>query len=131
MKILFLDDDPIRHRAIKKQIKNVQQQDVQLVQAFDLTQFQSHLNDSFDIIFLDHDLRDEVGTKAVEPLFEMDYNRKTFFIIHSNNPVGAKNILTKLKSAGFERAIWYPFGVNATWLDSCIYEWEKKEGESK
>lgn len=121
MKILILDDDDVRHEWFARELGNNE-----LVHIHTFDEFVETLNkDSFDVIFLDHDLNDH-GYKSVE-IFGMPYSRPTELtgldaaehmtnlpsskrpdkvIVHSWNPGGARLMMDTLKKAGFNAIRW-------------------------
>ena len=117
MKILFLDDDPIRHRIVERSAKNI---DVEVCSVYNLNEFKQTLDNNFDIIFFDHDLKDEVGTKAVDILNEKNYSKNVLCIVHSHDYTGAQSIENKLYDTGYFAVIW-PFG-NELWFKKCVYK---------
>lgn len=123
MRILILDDLEERHR-IYQSIYNGH--DVTSVNTY--SAFVDALQDSpWDLIHLDHDLGDFVtspdtwvdgwgstreytGLEAATRVCELDPElRPARVVVHSINPVGARNMMQTLTRAGID-AIWEPFG---------------------
>lgn len=106
MKILFLDDEYYRHKAIQKIIKNTNAK----ISAFWTGQeaLKSLKKNEYDLVMLDHDLKIEGNTEfngidvcqGIVRLYPKHIN--TVFIIHSLNPLGAKNMSNCLSKKGYE-----------------------------
>jgi len=99
--ILIVEDDPVRADWFSD-IFEPMGFDVRL--AVDAAQALDQLRETtFDILFLDHDLG--MGLNGSQLLFKVLCGPKTFrrpkhVWIHSENPVGVKNIAAKAQSAG-------------------------------
>lgn len=113
MKILFLDDDDIRHDLF----------DLALLPDHDITHVHTYaefktalMSDKFDVIFLDHDLnycqyesksadgKELTGYHAAELFKKLNYKPKV--IVHSHNMGGAIHMTSLLKSLGFAPTYW-------------------------
>jgi CheY-like chemotaxis protein len=117
LRILFLDDNSARHKTFEKKVGNghlvtyvwsaIEAQNVMISEP------------RFDVFSLDHDLGGEemvdinkentgsaVARFIVNELPQDKYPEK--IIIHSMNPIGAKNMETILVNAGFNAAR-FPF----------------------
>lgn len=134
MKILFLDDDPVRHRIFrasieppfplwhrigcwrKRKIAPMFQNHCvfEIVTAIEVLQNEARL----DIAFLDHDLNGQIyveervgtGTEVAEFIAGMTPRaRPKLVVVHSLNPQGAARMMDILKSSGCH-AQALPFG---------------------
>lgn len=118
MRILFLDDDPTRHRSFaQKNIGRV------VHHVYDFYEFTKALDESetFDEIWLDHDLSweaamgrpgefERTGYDAACYLASKPEKHPRFVIIHSWNPVGALRMRDALRDAGLNPLV-QPFGI--------------------
>jgi CheY-like chemotaxis protein len=114
MKILFLDDNPSRHRAMRK---NSIGTSVDYV--FTADEALQNLNKkTYDLIMLDHDLsEDEKPNMIVADGYyvasymakKMKQHRETPVIIHSLNPTGASRMHDVLENAGYMFVHQIPF----------------------
>ena len=109
MKILFLDDEQIRHDRFDKYIKSYRGSYV-LVHVFTAEEAIKELQKAvregwFDEIWLDHDLGPddkESGMKVVNFMVEHPEHKKTSEImIHSMNPICSNEMLARLRDAGY------------------------------
>ena len=119
MKILFLDDDNVRH----VQFKSVIQKDKHEIDyVYTSTACISKLkNNNYDIIFLDHDLGGQIyveETKGsgyeVALYIENKLDKKSLpknVIIHSFNPAGAERMFVSIKKV-ISNTIMIPFMHN-------------------
>lgn len=113
MKVLFLDDDLIRHSKFKDNFGD-DSNDITYVEtakeAIDALTYQD-----FDSIFLDHDLGgtyfvpsgDGTGYEVAEWIAK-NLTYKPIIIIHSMNPSGGVNMHHKLQDNGF-KSVLCPF----------------------
>ena len=93
-KILFIDDEEVRHKLMSKKYYGHNITYVKTAKEA----FKALKNDTFDVIFLDHDLgTDKTGADIAERIKKMKI--KSQVIVHSLNPVGAKNIQNILPHA--------------------------------
>ncbi len=104
MKILFLDDDPSRHRRLREHIGSEQVEYVwNAAQAIEALQ-----SKTFDVVSLDYDLDRSgdalTGYDVARRLVETP-NRDAILLVHSDNPGGARSMLEVLG----ERATWVSF----------------------
>ena len=99
MKILILDDDPVRHRAAKRAYAGHQ-----LQHAYNMSDFQnSCLTYRFDMISFDHDIGDNTdGYRLACWFFDTIPMDKwpSLVRVHSMNPVGAKKIIDLVRDNG-------------------------------
>lgn len=108
-KILFLDDNTSRHRAMKPYL--LHHEAYTALEAIDLL---SHYQ--YDFVFLDHDLGGEEGVSseksnsgaAVARWIAETKPKIGIIIIHSLNPAGALNMESVLLGAGY-RVLKIPF----------------------
>lgn len=103
IRVLVLEDDPIRHREFSKQLIGSEYQIVTTA-AEAINQLQT---DTWDYLFLDHDLGgmvyvdsgDGTGYEVAEWLAENPDRQPECIILHTLNPVGAENMQKKLPNA--------------------------------
>jgi CheY-like chemotaxis protein len=98
MKVLFLDDDPVRQKTMKAMlpcIKQVYTAD-EAIEALSVGDYSE--------IFLDHDLGGEVYVDSEEYNTGMTVakwlaknKRDATIVIHSHNPAGARNMAVELR----------------------------------
>jgi hypothetical protein len=111
--VLFLDDDPIR----LDRFKSLMPYAVQVSTADEA--MEALTEDSYDVIFLDHDLGGEIfvdsdvhNTGATVALWLSDnltyIQHKSLIVIHSFNPVGVDYMYNLLKDS--YKTIKAPFG---------------------
>lgn len=95
MRVLVLDDEEIRHTAIRAKLPNSEQ--VHVYTAEEAIEALDH-QERFDIAFLDHDLGTVcTGREVTRLITELPwYHRPTTVIIHSVNPVGAQRMHAEL-----------------------------------
>lgn len=107
--IFILEDDETRIEWFKKQLSN----DFNLTITSDAVEAVNLLNQhNFDILFLDHDLKKErqdvndknTGSYVAKEIKKL--NLKVPIIIHSWNPIGAKNMIDVLAPI---KCIYIPF----------------------
>ena len=113
MRILILEDNPIRIEKFKILFKNQQVDHVNNIQdAKDAC-----LLNVYDILWLDHDLNgkiwensfvEETGYQFVKWLVDNGLQGKSLNYIHSMNPIGANLMLNYLIDSGRD-GIWIPF----------------------
>lgn len=101
MKILFLDDEDWRHKAMDRRHPHDVVQHVHTIR-----QFKAALErERFDLASLDHDLTDdnsETGMHAVEHLCSMPRELvPARIIVHSWNSHAAGKMMAALRDAGF------------------------------
>lgn len=112
MKILILEDNPIRQEKFKQLFRN---QDLYL--AIDIKQAKEHCNfNEFPIMFLDHDLGNQIwvdsneentGYQFVKWLIENQLHKNCLYYIHSMNSIGANKMLNLLLDNSYD-GIWIP-----------------------
>lgn len=124
MRILFLDDDEFRHKAITRTCIGHE-----LVRVYTVPEFVSALGDGpYDVIFLDHDLggkqmvesdgEEETGYHAALAIIDLSIAlRPKMVVIHSYNPVGAEIMCRKLIENGIS-AYKIPFDSRWEWLNA-------------
>jgi len=120
--ILFLDDDENRHEIFKEDTAHLTNDFI--VEAFSYSHvveiFNRFTPDTWDIVFLDHDLgvedqmcipdvtnRFPTGSDVARYMVENGIKAKKI-IIHSYNSVGAANMINIFKEVGVT-AIYHPF----------------------
>lgn len=98
MKVLFLDDNPARHKAMKAMLPCI----TQVYTADGAIEALSTCN--YSEIFLDHDLggkvyvdSEEYNTGMTVAKWLAKNKRDATVVIHSYNPVGARNMAVALK----------------------------------
>jgi DNA polymerase III delta subunit len=117
-KIFILEDNDERIKFFKWYFKNPE---YQVFYAKEVNEAKAlfTINQPFEVMFLDHDLGDQVyvdsneqntGYQFAKFIIEKDLS-KSFIIIHSLNPYGAENIKSVLKEA-----MQIPFTVLAAGL---------------
>ena len=113
MKVLFLDDNLLRHTQFAKAFGGDSNEIFYVETASEAIEVLREIQ--FDSIFLDHDLGgeyfvpsgDDTGYEVAEWIAEnLDY--KPIIVIHSMNPVGAVKMKDKLSGCGLN-PILYPF----------------------
>jgi len=115
MKILVLEDNPIRQDKFRELFKN------QEVFIYDntLDAFHICLTIDFQILWLDHDLegkiwedsnKENTGYQFIKWLVDNEKQRNSLIYIHSMNPIGASKMLNYLKDNGYD-GIWIPFNL--------------------
>jgi len=110
MKILILDDDSVRQREFSRRLIG---EDVAHTFTAKETIDQLKLN-IYDILFLDHDLGGKInvtsgeGTRfeVAEWIKENPDRKPHHIIIHSYNPIGAKNMQQCLPGSVLCPGIW-------------------------
>lgn len=115
MRILFLDDDLMRHKLFREELAN-RGHIATHVETADRA-IQELSNNKFDLVYLDHDLGDKtfVPSEGSEPtgytvaLFMAKGSDRARVVVHSYNPAGAQKIVQHLDDAGF-KVDWRPFG---------------------
>ena len=122
MRIFILEDDPIRIKAFKAAFEKEEVDwATEAIYAADMLG-----RNHYDMAFLDHDLggeifvdpeRDDTGSgvcRRIASWINMDTQKhllNTSFIIHSMNPIGARNMENILKDAGCRFVKWIPFST--------------------
>jgi hypothetical protein len=112
MKILILEDNPIRQEKFKNLFKN------QELFIFDNVEdaYNACLINDFQVAFLDHDLggkiwvnsnEENTGYQFVKKLIENNLQNKMLSYIHSMNPIGANRMLNYLLDNNRD-GIWIP-----------------------
>jgi len=103
MRILFLDDSMARWEIFKK---NSSGHTVKWASFYNEAVRLVNDEDSFDLIYLDHDLADadfDAPTGYTFAKYMIDNNIKAKYVIcHSMNPVGRRNMFNILKNSGYE-----------------------------
>lgn len=117
MKILFLDDDELRHEYAQQELIGHEVEHVRTVPEA-LTALALRY---FDLAMLDHDLgggehcapSNEVsGYEVARRISEGDVLQPRFVLVHSYNAPGAQRMIAALKAAPL-RCAWIPFGPSA------------------
>ena len=110
MRILILDDDSGRHKVFnRKLIGHAVDNVFEAHEAIDLLK-----GDKYDIVFLDHDLGNKsmvasgpgTGYEVAQWLRDNPDKQPNQVVIHSFNPVGAKNIKAILQMATVYPGVW-------------------------
>jgi hypothetical protein len=126
MKILVLDDMPVRHAAFAKYFAS---EAVTHVYTYDEARLAMEAT-TFDVAYLDHDLNDYSPGASMYGRQELTGedvaryiaktlspgNRPLEVIIHSWNPEGARNMLNILRDIGV-KVSYQPFKGTSTLLD--------------
>ena len=113
MKILILDDDQTRHKFFNRKLIGHSVTNVET--AADAIKHLSE--DTFDAIFLDHDLGGEIFVNSFGPILNTGYavakwlsenpeKQPKQIFIHSLNPVGADNMKALLPDAALVPGCW-------------------------
>ena len=115
MKILILEDNPIRINKFKAFFKN------QELYIFDNAEqaYKACIHNEFKMLLLDHDLDGKVWVDSKEENTGYQFItmligypnhqvKKSIIYIHSMNPIGANKMLNLLKDNNYD-GIWYPF----------------------
>jgi len=118
MRILFLDDNAMRHRVFRSKSIGCTVDAVWTAE-----EALEHLLDEdkeYDLIMLDHDLNaatenqlndnEEDGRYVVRKLVESGRHKDVTIVIHSLNADGRKNMKTILGQAGYSTVHDLPFG---------------------
>lgn len=114
MKILFLDDNPVRWEQFRKNYPSA-------VWVQTATECIAKLSEQWDMIFLDHDLGGDVyvdssiencGMEVVRYLYKnfQEHLQYTQFIVHSYNTPAAFSMVDSIREAGYS-VIYKPFAV--------------------
>lgn len=110
MKILILDDDQSRHKIFAQKLIGHE-----VVHSYTAMSTIAHLrNDTFDYVFLDHDLGEKVmvpsgkgtGYQVAEWLSHNVKCQPKNIVIHSFNPAGAQNMKNVLPNAQIVPGAW-------------------------
>lgn len=120
--ILVLEDHDVRIEWLREYFP-----DAVIMWAQNVTTFEGSLKYKPRMILLDHDLGPlpETGYDAAK-LLPDTVDAETPVLIWSQNPVGADNIKSYLKSNGFTTVVWLPFGIRGhellVSLKNCLSE---------
>ena len=114
MRLLILEDNPIRIEKFKKLFKN---QEIVIFDNVD-DAIAACEKEEFKVLWLDHDLDNKIwvdshschntGYKFVYTLIFKGLQKNSLIYIHSMNPVGANKMLNMLKDNDYD-GIWIPF----------------------
>lgn len=108
MKILILEDSEERTDLFKKEFEGLGELIITDNPKEALKKF---YEEKPEFIFLDHDLNKFEGTEFTKELREDRFDRTNhFFIIHSNNPLGANRMKDQLRDIGCSSNI-LPFSI--------------------
>jgi CheY-like chemotaxis protein len=111
MRVLVLDDEQVRHEEFVRQHPADE-----VVSARSVHEACAALRGPrFDRVQLDHDLGSgsPTGLEAARFIAEMEQERRpAMVIVHSHNPVGAREMVLTLRDAGV-RALWMRFTKDA------------------
>jgi CheY-like chemotaxis protein len=110
MRILFLDDDEQRHKLFRR-VTEAFKPAWDVVYAWTSQEAEEACTFfKFDIAFLDHDLGEESihngSMFATEILSGAQYLHPKLVIVHSSNPEGAANMVSKFRSCDI-KARWH------------------------
>lgn len=129
MKILILEDNKYRIEHFKNML-NKKFIECEIVFTDNVKKAKKIFNDNqWDIIFLDHDLDDRVYVDSNEPNTGYQFakflnknlsNTIPIIIIHTLNPVGARNMMNELKTARY-----IPFHLIQSFIENQITILEK------
>ena len=113
MKILILEDNPIRIEKFRKLFKN---QEVDF--SFIVEDAKAAcLSNNYSVLWLDHDLegkiwedstKENTGYQFVKWMVDNNLQKNALIYIHSMNPIGANRMLNYLKDNDYD-GIWIPF----------------------
>jgi DNA-binding LacI/PurR family transcriptional regulator len=112
MKILILEDNPIRIEKFKQLFRN---QDLYIAENIQYAKEYCNFNE-FPVMFLDHDLGNQIwvdsneentGYQFIKWLIENNFQKNALCYIHSMNPVGANKMMNLLLDNDRD-AIWIP-----------------------
>jgi CheY-like chemotaxis protein len=113
MRILILEDNPLRIEKFKELFKNQQ-----VTHCSDISNalIACREND-YSVLWLDHDLGGKIwedsfneptGYRFVKAIVDENLQRDALIYIHSMNPIGANLMLNYLKDNDYD-GIWIPF----------------------
>lgn len=113
MKILILEDNPIRIEKFKELFRN------QELFIFDNIKdaYEACLINEFKLFLLDHDLGNQIwvnsneentGYQFIKKIIENNLQKNSVYYIHSSNPIGANKMLNLLLDNNYD-GIWYPY----------------------
>jgi CheY-like chemotaxis protein len=119
MKILFVDDDPNRHRAFAAS----QPSDVRAHMVFTPKSALKHIEKHvYDLMSLDHDLYDKSKLTGLDVARKVaclpKHMRPLAVVVHSHNQMGSRLMVNELLRAGIP-AFAMPFGMFP------IHAWER------
>ncbi len=97
MRALIVDDDKVRGKAIADGLSDYM---TSVVVVTALPAIKAVRTRRFDVIFMDHDLGEQMTGVDVAACMYFSTNRFTPTIIHSANPVGAANVDSMINSFG-------------------------------
>jgi len=119
-RILFLDDNKYRHKTMKSYLLHDEAYTVE--DAVSLLQ-----KKQYDAVFLDHDLggeemvssdREDTGMSVAKFMVENKIETK-LVVVHSNNPGGAANMASLLRSAGYN-VVQTPFTSLVSMIEGIL-----------
>lgn len=110
-KVLVLDDDLTRHKKFKQKL--IGNEVIHVTNAEEAI-FYLKNEEVFDVVFLDHDLGGkqnvisgkETGYEVACWIRDNPEKRPNQIVIHSFNPVGAKNMMEVLPGSIYVPGIW-------------------------
>jgi CheY-like chemotaxis protein len=127
IKVLFIDDAVERHLMVESVAL---EEDIELVQAYNVDEGLDLVEDDYDLVCIDHDLGEDKrnGTTIAKKIKSL--NKEIPFVwVHSANPVGSLNIysiLSRCKNIG--GFVKEPFNFIAlTQVFSYIKEFNKDD----
>jgi len=112
MRILLLEDNPVRQEKFKQLFKN--QELIIVDNVLDAKDICRH--NEIKVMFLDHDLgnaiwvnsnEENTGYQFVKWLVDNEFQKNTLIYIHSMNPIGANKMLNYLLDNKYD-GIWIP-----------------------
>jgi len=118
MKIFILEDNQERIKFFKQLFKF---QEVYFAET--VKQAKNYcIKNEFSIMFLDHDLGNEIwvnskeentGYQFIKKLVDNKLQKNCLFYVHSSNPIGANKILNYLLDNNYD-GIWLPWHIVVT-----------------
>ena len=130
MKILFLDDNPLRHKTISNLLPNAN-----IVHVYTAREALIEMNKTdYDLIMLDHDLDEDAENRLIHPdgtyvtqymIKNYKHLRETFVVIHSLNHSGAKRMQDTLVDGGFTDVYRIPFAWQTIKVKNDSIEFDK------
>jgi len=123
MKVLFLDDDRIRHDALDESLSGCTSEVWHVYSAENA--IQAIGTQRFDLICLDFDLGTGAsnGSVAAKAVASLDEDRRPDrVLLHTHNRDGAMSMASHLKPTGIWQR-WYPFGTTFLQIVKSLVEW--------
>lgn len=123
MFILFLDDNQVRHDSAEKAFTNSGHTLLHAFTQEDVLQILNSCQERIGLAMLDYDLDQgeptgsEIASQVLNTIAEEKWPARV--IVHSNNPDGALNIISKFRNADVF-AEYRPFGIGAGYWKNLI-----------